>query len=85
MFVHLEGFTLSKLKTELETMTEDEITTLLKAIFKHYESEGKLRKLIQALTSEDPREYLLKLTNVGNFQLAKFGVLQVVGESIQKQ
>lgn len=66
-------------------MTDDEVVALLKTIFKQYESEGQLRKLFQALASEDPKEFILKLTNVGNFQLAKFGVLQRVGENIHKQ
>jgi hypothetical protein len=66
-------------------MSDEEAMALLKVVFKHYESENQLRKVIQALVSEDPKQYLQKLGNVGNFHLAKFGVLQQIGNNVHKK
>jgi len=71
-----EEITYDKLKDKLREMNEEKRTKLMKKILKEYEKEGKLVGFILALMEEDSQKYLLKLSGVDNFQIAKFGALQ---------
>lgn len=78
-------FTFSSIKEEINKMNDEEAYRLLKELSAQYEKDGRLRKLFNAFLKENPKENLIKLSNVGNFQIAKFGVLQRLGENIQRK
>jgi hypothetical protein len=60
----------------MSKMNDEEATSLLKYVLKKMEEEGQLRKMIQVMTMDDPKSFMLKMSDVGNFQMAKFGGLQ---------
>ncbi len=64
-------------------MSLEEKMKLTKSLLKEYETEGNLRKLFQLLVEDDPERYLLKMSSVDNFQIAKFGMLKKAGKLLK--
>jgi hypothetical protein len=71
----------------IRNVSDEEALSVLKKLLKDYEAEGEsgLRKLVQALMGGDPKGYLLKLADVSNFQLARYGVLERAGRLLNER
>lgn len=78
-------FTHMSLKEKLNNADDDAVESYLKTLLKEFEKEGQLRKVFMTLFEDDPKEILLKLTDVSDFKMAKFGALKKVEKIIQNK
>jgi len=64
------------LQMKLKEASDDMAMNYMKQVLKQFEEEKTLRKLIKVLYEDDPKGFLLKVGDVSDFKLAKFGGLK---------
>lgn len=57
---------------------------MTKLLLKEFEKEGTLIKLILTLIKNDPKQFLHNITNISNFDIAKFGGLKKLDKILNK-
>jgi len=69
-------FTYPILEQKLKDADNETAGKYMKQLLKKWEAEGTLRKVIKTLYEEDPKVFLLKVNDVADFRMAKFGGLK---------
>jgi len=75
----------SQFESYLANLSNEEVQEILNTLFTQYENEGQLRKLLQQVATKNPKEYLLKLSNLEDFNVARFGVFQRTKDMLQEK
>lgn len=57
-------------------MSNEEKNKLVSNLLKYYEEQGNLLKLIKTYAKQNPTEFLMGLSNLKAFGMAKFGGIQ---------
>lgn len=76
-------FTTETLKTSLDSLTNAQVANLLHDLLQEFDADD-LREMIELLVSDSPKQTILKMANVSNFKISKFGVLPKAGLWIEE-
>jgi hypothetical protein len=67
-----------ELAHQLQQLEDRAAKSMAKKILKQFQQDGNLVSLIMALVEEDPRQFLMNVSDVSDWNRAKFGGLKKV-------
>jgi len=66
-------WTQDEFKGRISSMNDKNVTSMMEEVLNEYDQEKILKDLLLQLIKENPKEYLKKLTDISDFDMAKFG------------
>eukprot|EP01119_Soliformovum_irregulare_P000371 TRINITY_DN10259_c0_g1_i1.p1 TRINITY_DN10259_c0_g1~~TRINITY_DN10259_c0_g1_i1.p1 ORF type:complete len:506 (-),score=159.16 TRINITY_DN10259_c0_g1_i1:35-1552(-) len=79
-----KDLTFDELGVRMRDVSNEEASALCKRLLKSFEKEGSLVKVMAALASQNPTQFIHDLTDISNFEVAKFGGLSKMSQLLQE-
>jgi len=80
-----QELTFLSLQSKIKEEDDKVASKYMKQLLKEFEKEGTLRKLVKTLYEDDPKQFLLKVSDVTDFRLAKFAALKKLDSIINQK